>query len=263
MGRLFDDLDDLEEKSSLPGEQEPRVLVAVMNEPQALEIARSEGWYRIPVKRAPARVGAEVLAFYQTAAFGPEERWKINYYAPIRRYYIVRRRDLLPGETNHPRADDEYYKIEIGSLERLTHPIPSRRLRRVTFIPTTLSRLLNAREINDLWLGGQIEEQLWESLKAQNIPAERRVSVEETPEEYYGIDFAIYCQGGKIAILCEGDEFGDISLVRESPSATDYHLAAAGWRPLRLTATPAPDWHEKALAEIERLAQELGGITGG
>jgi hypothetical protein len=263
MGRLFDDLDDLEEKQSLSGEKEPRVLVAVMNDPRALEIARSEGWYRVPVKRAPARVGAEVLAFYQTAAFGPEERWKITYYAPIRRYRIVRRRDLLPNETDHPRADDEYYKIEIGPLERLTHPIPSRRLRRITFIPTTLARLQNAREINDLWLGGRIEEQLWESLKAQDIPAERRVSVEETPGERYDVDFAIYCRGGKIAVLCEGDDFGGIPLVRESPAATDYDLAAGGWTPLHLAATAAQNWTQEAVVEIERLSQALGGLADG
>ena len=30
-----------------------RVLVAIMNNPRDFEIARDEGWYRIPAKRAP------------------------------------------------------------------------------------------------------------------------------------------------------------------------------------------------------------------
>lgn len=259
MGRLFDDLDDLGEDQTLPGEEEPRVLVAVMNDPRALEIARTKGWYRIPVRRAPPRAGADYVAFYQTAAFGPEERWKINYYAPIRRYRIVHRRDLLPEEANHPRADDEYYKLEIGPLESLPHPIPSRRLRRITFIPTTLKRLLSAEEINDLWLGSQVEEQLWQSFKEHGILAERQVSLREK-DETYRVDFALYCQNGRLAILCQYDDFGDLHLVRESPAIADYELAAAGWTALRLKPEPSPDWSQKALAEVWQIIKELGGL---
>ncbi len=49
-----------------------RVLVAVMNDPRDLQIAREQGWYRIPLAHAPAQVGADYLAFYQTKAFGEE-----------------------------------------------------------------------------------------------------------------------------------------------------------------------------------------------
>ncbi len=259
MGRLFDDLDDLWQDHALPGEKEPRVLVAVMNDPCALEIARTKGWYRIPVQRAPPRVGADYVAFYQTAAFGPKERWKINFYAPIRRYHIVRRRDLLPEEADHPRADDEYYKLEIGPLESLPHPIPSQRLRRITFIPTTLERLLNAEEINDLWLGSKAEEQLWESFKEKGILAERQVSVQEEGETC--VDFALYCQNGRLAILCEGGDFGDLYLVSESPAIADYELAAVGWTVLRLEPVPSPDWLQEALADIWHTVEKLGGLA--
>ncbi|MFQ5859516.1 MAG: UV DNA damage repair endonuclease UvsE [Anaerolineae bacterium] len=139
-----------------------RVLVAVVNNRRDFEIARDQGWYRIPLKRAPRQVAADYLAFYQTAAFG-ENKWAVNYITPVRRYHIARRRDLLPEEANHPRADDLYYKVEIGPLDRLAAPIPSRRLRRITFIATTLDRLMSAEEINDLWMGGVSEEDLWET----------------------------------------------------------------------------------------------------
>ena len=50
------------------------VLVAVVNNMDDLRRAASEGWYRIPQRKAPQRVGAEYLAFYQTGAFkGAEE----------------------------------------------------------------------------------------------------------------------------------------------------------------------------------------------
>jgi len=130
-----------------------RVLVAVVPRPRDWELVRSEHWYRIPVSRAPRRIGAEYLAFYHTGRFG-ELRWSIRYYAPTRRYRLMRRRELLPGEPDHPRADALYYKIEIGPLKALPRPIPSRRLRRVTFILTTLPRLLSAQEITDLWERG-------------------------------------------------------------------------------------------------------------
>ena len=41
------------------------VLVAVMNNPEDLCRAASDGWYRIPQRRAPRRIGADYLAFYQ------------------------------------------------------------------------------------------------------------------------------------------------------------------------------------------------------
>jgi hypothetical protein len=259
MGRFFDDLDDLWTDPALPGEEEPRVLVAVMNDPRALDITRTEGWYRIPVRRAPPRVGADYLAFYQTGAFKSEERWAINYYAPIRRYHIVRRRDLLPKEAEHPRAEDEYYKIEIGPLESLPHPIPSRRLRRITFIPTTLKRLLNAEEINDLWLSNRVKAQLWESFKEQDIPAERQVNLREG-DETYQIDFVIYCQNGQLAIFCEGDDFG-LPMVKETSDIADYELTTAGWATLRLEPDQASNWPQQASTHIRQAIEQLGGLA--
>src|SRR5690349_2810571 len=47
-----------------------RVLVAVVTRPCDLAKAREEGWYRIPLARAPCALAAEYLAFYQTAALG-------------------------------------------------------------------------------------------------------------------------------------------------------------------------------------------------
>jgi hypothetical protein len=149
-----------------------RVLVAVMNNPRDLDIARTEHWYRIPIRRAPRRVGADYLAFYCTGAFPPDRRHEVRFYAPIRAYRLARRIDLLPGESDHPRAEDRYFKVEIGPLQELSRPIPSHRLRRVTFIPTTLQRLLNAAEINDLWDEPRDDKALWAALHtSDNDPA--------------------------------------------------------------------------------------------
>lgn len=149
-----------------------RVLVAVMNNRRDFEIARDEGWYRIPVKHAPpSAIEAAVLAFYFTRAFG-EEGWAIRWYAPVRGHELVRRRDLLPEEPDHPRADELYYKMQLGPLIRLERPIPSLRWRRIVFIETTWDRFIAAREIRDLFAPGTdgrfvtLMDAEWEGLPA-------------------------------------------------------------------------------------------------
>ncbi len=139
------------EGSPIWGHDEERVLVAIVPSLRDWALVCEEHWYRIPLERAPQRIAASYLAFYHPACFR-ETRWTISYYAPLLRYRVVPRRVLLPGEPNHPHAEALYYRLEIGDLIALPRPIPSPRLRRVTFIMTTLSRLLSAREISDLWL---------------------------------------------------------------------------------------------------------------
>ncbi len=140
-----------------------RVLVAVVPRPSDWELICTQHWYRIPVSHAPRRLAAEYLAFYHTGSFS-ELRWSIRYYAPIERYRLVRRMDLFPDQPDHPRAQELYYRVELGPLESLPRPIPSLKLRRVTFIMTTLSRLLSAQEINDLWLRTTARDRLWRAL---------------------------------------------------------------------------------------------------
>lgn len=127
-----------------------RVLVAVITHPRDFQLARDKGWYRIPLARAPEQLAADYLAFYQTKAFAAE-RWSVRYYAPIVRYTIATRRELLPDERAHPRASERYYRLELGPLERLPFPIPAARVRRVTFIATTFGQLRRARDVRDLW----------------------------------------------------------------------------------------------------------------
>ena len=175
-------------KENLPP-AEQRVLVVIMNNRRDLETARTAGWYRIPVKRAPRQVAADYLAFYQTSAFS-EERWHINHYAPVLRYRLATRRELLPKEFDHPRAEDLYYRIEIGPLRRLRKPIPSLKLRRITFIPTTLERLLTASEIGDLWERSSTAERLWREFKGRRTETERERLIRDR-RVAYNVNFAI------------------------------------------------------------------------
>jgi len=159
------------------------VLVAIVNNLRDFAIARDEHWYRIPVKRAPTRaINAPVLAFYQTRVFG-EEAWAINYWAEAREWEIVKRVELLPEEASHPRAQEEYYRIRLGELVRLSHPIVSEKWRRITFIITTLERLMRAREVTELLHGDIWEERLYRALRKMGVVAEGRVNWEASGEE--------------------------------------------------------------------------------
>ena len=150
---------------------EDRVLVAVMNSRRDFERARSEGWYRIPVKHAPQSTPeSDLVAFYFTKAFG-EERWAIHWYAPVRGHELKRRQDLLPSEPDHPRANHANFVMQLGPLERLEPPIISLRWRRITFIETTWDRFQMAQEVNELYASGA--DGLFVTLKEMGLAPER------------------------------------------------------------------------------------------
>ena len=145
------------------------ILVCLMPTPRDLEIARLLGWYRIPLRTAPKVVAVDYLAFYQPLAFG-ERGGQIEFVAPVRGHELTTRGELLKDEVDHPRAREEYYKIQIGALEKLSQPITSDKWKRLTFLYTTGEYLLNASTLNDLVVAGDERQLLWQSLseRAEN-----------------------------------------------------------------------------------------------
>jgi hypothetical protein len=144
---------------------EDLILVAVMKARRDLEIARVLGWYRIPLVSAPKTMHVDWLAFYLTAAFG-EERWSIRYVCPVRGVELTTRRALLRDQPDHVRADEPYYKLQLGPMQELPHPILSPRWRRITFLYTTGDRLLAARQITDLTVSNRSpQDRLWRILR--------------------------------------------------------------------------------------------------
>src|SRR5687768_17994138 len=140
------------------------ILVALLPTPRDLEIARLLGWYRIPLRTAPKVVAVDYLAFYQPSAFG-ERGGKIELIAEVRGHELTTRGELLKDEADHPRAREEYYKIQIGGLEKLKEPILADKWKRITFLYTTGEYLLSAKTINDLVVDGDERQVLWMSLR--------------------------------------------------------------------------------------------------
>jgi hypothetical protein len=162
------------------------ILVAILNDPRDLEIARILGWYRIPLRSAPKVVAVDYLAFYQTAAFG-EEKWRIQHFAPVRGHELTTRIELLRDEPDHPHARHEYFKIQLGPLATLPAPILADKWRRITFLYTTGEYFLRAQTVNDLVVEDEQRPLLWQALReradqAQEYGAGAPAGLELDPE---------------------------------------------------------------------------------
>jgi hypothetical protein len=145
------------------------VLVGLLPAPRDLEIARLLGWYRIPFRSAPKVIAVDYLAFYQPGSFG-DHAGRIEWTAAVRGHELTTRGELLRDEADHPRAHEEYFKVQLGALERLKQPILADKWKRLTFLYTTGEYLLRARTLNDLVVQSDERQLLWQSLRerAQN-----------------------------------------------------------------------------------------------
>lgn len=178
---------------------EDRVLVAYVPKPEDFRRIQKDGWYRIPVQYAPKGLYAEYIAFYFGSKFDGQ-KWAIHYFARNLGHELTMRRALIPSQPDHPRADDLYYKVQLGPVIRRSEPILSLRWRRVTFIHTTWDRFQDAAEINDLFVEGDpYVDRLYATLKERGIQAERNYRLNE-PEAGYILPLAVPCRAGVVEI---------------------------------------------------------------
>ena len=208
------------------------VLVAILNNLEDFRRAADEGWYRIPQRRAPDRIGADYLAFYQTAAFAERgEAHTITWLAPTRRYRLATRRELMPDEGDHPRAADYYFRIELGPLQRLERPVPAATWRRLTFLHTTVGALQQAQDVKELILEHDPYDALWDALRKNKLRPLRNRLVGDRP-----VDIALKARSGTLGINCD-----DQLTVQER------------------NATPLPDrWQLLVLSSVQ-IEQDMNG----
>lgn len=153
------------------------ILIAYMPSPRDLEIARVLGWYRIPLRTAPKVVAIDYLAFDQPGSFG-DHKWQIEQIAPVKGHELVTRAELIRDEPDHPSVGEEYFKIQLGPLGCLPHPIKAGKWKRITFLYTTGQYLLSAKEIGDLVVQSDERKLLWQSLRERAT----REQIYELPE---------------------------------------------------------------------------------
>jgi len=115
------------------------VLVGILKDKRDLNILLKQRWYRIPVFYSPKRKFSYV-AFYQPSSFG-RYGGRINYYARVKDIGITKRKYVLSKEYDHPKAEDDYYKIKLYKIQKLLKPILNKNKMRVSFGFTTLKNL--------------------------------------------------------------------------------------------------------------------------
>lgn len=141
------------------------ILVGVIPTPRDLEITRLLGWYRIPFRFAPKVVQVDYLAFYQPSSFGKDRECRIEFFAEVSGIELTTRKELIKEEPEHPRAHEEYYKIQVGPLIRLQNSILAEKWKRITFLYTTGDLFSRAKIINDLIVKTEERKILWHSLR--------------------------------------------------------------------------------------------------
>jgi hypothetical protein len=182
------------------------VLVGILPAQRDLEIAKLLGWYRIPLRTAPKVIDVDYIAFYQTASFGQAERWQIQYMAEVQGHELVTRLDLFRDEAEHPRAREEYYKIQVGPLIRLPTPIVADHWRRLTFLYTTGEYINRSRTLNDLVVKTEERDVLWRSLRERALQRSQ-YKTNDLPEIAIDPDLLILL-GGLDLKIGEEDEDG-------------------------------------------------------
>lgn len=104
--------------------QRPYVLVGVLKTKHDKKILLEKKWYRIPLDRAPRRK-PKFLAFYQGASF-KDSGERIELYGRIKYWRIKKRREILPQEKKHPRAEKPYLQFFLSRVSKLRKPVLNR-----------------------------------------------------------------------------------------------------------------------------------------
>lgn len=221
---------------------EDRVLVGVINRKKDLDQARFGHWYRIPHGRAAKGIHAEYMAFFLSRSFG-SENGAIRFYARRTGHELTRRRDLLPDEPQHKRANNLYYKIQLGELREKVPPVLNPTRRPVVFIHTTWDRFMAAEQISDLYsTADHFVDRVYYALHNAGIPAERSWEAEQVTDDG-GAQLKIQCQAGEI-IASTGSQHQDrIHLVAEQGDAGAQAAAI-----------------QKLIGDIQQRITGLGGL---
>ncbi len=129
----------------------PNDLLLIALLPKPADLARAhEGWYRVPLAHAPPGLArAKALALYQPTSF-EGARWQVSWWGALRSVETLRRRDLLPDEPAHPRAEELYACVRLEPLVAVVPPKRATKGRRLLFVPTTWGAFQAAETLDEL-----------------------------------------------------------------------------------------------------------------
>lgn len=235
-------------------------LVGIVPRKNLWPIIQNQKWYHIPVESAPRNIEwVEYIAFYFPSIFEEEIRCQVVYYAPVLKIDIVKRNELFTKEIIHPKIDKNYYQFHLDNIKELPYPIPSKRWRRIVHIPTSLQKLYTAHEINDLYDTSPLEEKMYKSLKQKGIYPERQMYV-KVDNQFYCLDFCVFCNKGNIDIECDGEKYHNIPETFTKDRIRNNQLTSFGWSVLRFSGKEIYRDIKNSLAIIETTISTLDGL---
>lgn len=185
-----------------------RVLVGVINRKRDLKYARDHHWYRIPQRRMPRGIHAEYVAFFLSGRVFKEQSGGIHYFARIRGLELAYRRDLLPQESGHERAEEVYYRLALDDLQTKSPPVlnPTRRV--ISFIYSTWDRFVHATQISDLYSPSDYYvDRVYHALRSKGIRSERFWESEARTLDYAPGLRILYDGGALTATTAENSEY--------------------------------------------------------
>ncbi len=198
---------------------EDRVLVGVINTRRDLNFAQNERWYRIPQARMPNGVHVEYIAFFLSGAVFKEKSGGIHYFAQKRGVELAYRRQLVTQQPDHPRANDVYYKLQLGELREKSPPVLNPTHRTIAFVYSTWDRFVHARTIADLYSPADYYvDRIYHALRNRHVSA-TRVWDAQKRETGFAPQLRILCQKGTVVASVDQNE-GNIYLDGQKPDDT-------------------------------------------
>jgi len=237
-------------------QNDSEVLVALLKKKIQLVTLREKHWYHIPIDHAPKRWPPEYIAFYQPSAFG-DDAYRIRYYARVKEIVETPYKNLFPNLLKSSKSEKIYLQIFIDALKELSHPIPCRMPRAVVFISTKWNKFMHAEEMNDLFDDSPLEDDIWLALKSAGIPAERQWA-EPVGKYFYQLDFAIFCNNGKIDVEADGNTWHAHRDRIPRDNQRNNDLEKGGWHVLRFNGKEIRDEKSKYLVQVQETINRLG-----
>jgi len=235
-------------------------LVGIVPRKNLWSVIQNEKWYHIPVESAPKNAQlAEYLGFYFPAVFGEAMQYKVNFYAKVNKVDVVKRIELFPKESQHPKANKDYLQFHLAYIKALPKPIPSIRWRRIIHIPTSYEKLMAGKEINDLYDTSPLEDKMYLEMQKRKIAVERQFYV-EVAKQFYCLDFGIFCKNGKIDLECDGEKYHTMYEALAKDRERNNELTSYGWQVLRFSGKEINRTMDNCFVKIERTIKNLGGI---
>ena len=201
------------------------------------------------------------IAFYQPALFRGSGKC-IKYYSRVLNSSIAIRKDLFPQEFEHPNADDYYFKINLGEINELADPIKNIIPRRVCFGFSTLRRLLESKDILQLYGVAPTEQIIENALKQAGIKTKAQHYIIKNLRKRYRLDFAIFCNNGHIAIECDNKKAHSSKIQKAKDKAKNVFLCRKGWSVIRFSERKIIFDLPDCIKKVQLAVKMLGGYQG-